>query len=122
MAADEPPWMPNEAIVTILKHVVTLREENGNQWLKEVTELIETLDQMDVSEANNLFNRLSSAPAYLNTSQRKELSKQINKVELRLNQVKIEWLVAKYYELEESLREEFLRQINAPVKKPRNSK
>jgi len=111
LVSDEPPWMPEETINIIIKHVKSTREAIGKQWFGKVEPLINTLNNMDAPEANDLFNKLSNPPAYLSKPQRKELSRLLGKVEQRLNQIKIEWLVARYKELEELSRKEFLKQI-----------
>jgi hypothetical protein len=115
LSDDEPPWMPEQAIATITKHVRNTRETLGRAWTEEAEPLIEKLEAMDVSEANALFNKLTNPPSYLSSSQRKQVSRALTKVEARLSRIKIEWLVAKYEELEEATRKEFLRQIGATI-------
>jgi len=116
LADDEPPWMPEDAIASIIKHVKRTRESLGRQWFEEIEPVMEKLDKMDVSEVNSTFNKLSNSPAFLSVSQKKQASRMLDKVELQLNRIKIEWLVTKYRELEEPSRKEFLKQIGATVR------
>jgi len=116
LADDEPPWMPEDAIASIIKHVKRTRESLGRQWFEEIEPVMEKLDTMDVSEVNSTFNKLSNSPAFLSVSQKKQASRMLDKVELQLNRIKIEWLVTKYRELEEPSRKEFLKQIGATVR------
>jgi hypothetical protein len=97
----------------IVNHVKDGRGVLSRQWVDEIRPILETVNDMSISDANSLFNKLSAPPAYLSTLQRKELSTFLGKVETRLNKIKIEWLVAKYRELEESPRKEFLKQVGA---------
>ena len=114
LAQDEPPpWEPGETLDTIIAHCKSVRESSGQQWIEEIRPILATLDDMSASDANGIYNKLSTPPAYLSSSQRKELLVFIAEVEARLNQTKIDWLVTKYRELEESSRKEFLRQIGA---------
>jgi len=111
LGSDEPPWKPEETLDVIVNHVKDGRGVLSRQWVDEIRPILETVNDMSISDANSLFNKLSAPPAYLSTLQRKELSTFLGKVETRLNKIKIEWLVAKYRELEESSRKEFLKQI-----------
>ena len=111
LAGEDPPWRPEETLEAIINHVSTVRGASSRQWVDEIRPIVETLGDMSISDANGLFNRLSTPPAYLSAPQRKELSVFLGKVETRLNQIKIDWLVAKYRELEEASRKEFLKQI-----------
>lgn len=119
LSDDEPPWMPEEVIAVIGKHVRNTRETLGHEWTEEIEPLIEKMEAMDVSEANNLFNKLSNPPCYLSLVQKKQVSRSLAKVEARLNRIKIEWLVTKYEELEETSRKEFLRHIGAAIQAKR---
>jgi len=116
LANDEPIWMPDETIDIILKHVKNVRETAGKQWLQRIEPMIDTLMEMDASEANELYNKLSNSPAFLSQSQKKALARLQVKVEERLNQIRIAWLVERFKELDEMLRKEFLRQIGATIR------
>ncbi len=116
LADDEPIWMPDETINIILKYVTKVRETAGKQWLQRIEPMIDKIMEMDVSEANELHNKLSNSPAFLSQSQKNSLGRLQAKVEERLNQIRIEWLVEKYKDLDEKLRKEFLRQIGATIR------
>jgi hypothetical protein len=111
LAEEEPPWMPEDAIDAIIQHVKDIREKQGVQWFAALEPMLESIDAMDASEANILFNKLSNPPAFLAKLQKKKALQLLGKLEQRLNRIKVDWLVTKYNELEEISRKEFLQQI-----------
>lgn len=111
LSEEEPPWMPEDAILSIIQHVRREKETQGEHWLSAIEPMTNVMDVMDASEANTLFNKLSNPPAFLNNLQKKKAVELLAKIEQRLSRIKVEWLVAKYNELEESSRKEFLKQI-----------
>jgi hypothetical protein len=112
LASEEPPWMPDETMATIIKHVKAKRESNGEQWLQEIESKFDTLNDMDVGEVNGLYNRISNSPPYLSSSQIEKNVVLLSRVEIRLKQINVQWMVEKYKELDPVSREEFLEQIN----------
>jgi hypothetical protein len=112
----EIPWPPEKTMGAIVKYINTQRESKGEKWIEEVEPKVESTQDLSIEDANNLFNKLLSPPSVITESQRKKIAVLRAKIELRLNELKIDWLVVQYNELEEVSRKKFLQQIGVANK------
>jgi len=110
-SSDEIPWPSEKTMPTIIKYLSEARESKGRIWIEEIEPLVESINSLGIEEANNLFNKLSNPPAVITVMQRKKIALLYGKIERRLNELKIEWLVVQYNQLEEFSRKKFLQQI-----------
>lgn len=116
---EEPPWMPEKTIAIIVKHISSIREHQSKKWIGEIEPLTEKIINMDITEANDLYKKISNPPLFISSTQKKQLLKLLDKVEDRLNVIKIDWLVKRYEELDSPSRRKFLQLI--AVKIPLNN-
>lgn len=112
LAEDELPWLAEDVIKSIVKTISDYRKELSKEWTDEILALEPDISEMDVAAANQLQNKLSSPPAYVTDAHLKKLEKIRTTLEKRLSEIKIEWLVEKYYELSEKDKEKFMRTIS----------
>jgi transcriptional/translational regulatory protein YebC/TACO1 len=112
---EELPWIPEKTIAIIVKHISNIREYQGKEWMGEIEPLIERIISMDITEANDLYKKISNPPLFISSTQKKQLSKLLDKVEDRLNVINIDWLVKRYEELDNSSRKKFLQLIGVKI-------
>lgn len=113
MFADgSPPWLPADAISSFVSAIAKEREKQSSIWIEALTEDAASADTMSASDANRIHSDASNPPAVLTDKHAKRLSEIMNKVECRLNQLKVDWLVEKFQELPADMREEFIKMIS----------
>lgn len=108
---DESPWDPAETIENFQKLISKDREEKSLSWIKSFEEEITNLENLSAATINSLHDRASRPPAILTGDHRVRLEEINKKVETRLSNLKIDWLIEKYKELTPEMQKQFLSQI-----------
>lgn len=109
---DELPWPPNTAVAALVADARANRMKASESWIGTLAKEAESVAIMTVDAANRLHNRASAPPAILSDEHTAILKRIVGDIEARLNNLKIEWLVAKYLELDQTLRKEFLLRVS----------
>jgi hypothetical protein len=109
--ASEVPWPPEEVIDAFVDGISKQREEASAAWIEAIDEAAKTVDSMSAAEANQLHERANTPPALLTEADDNRRQKTLQRLEKRLDALKLEWLVEKYKELTVPLRRRFLQFI-----------
>ena len=112
IASDEPPWMPDDVMPLIYKESLRKRKELGLTWLTHMENEVSEMSGLDIALVNNLHSRLQQMPTYLTQSQQTKAKKLHSQVESYLSNLKVEWLLEKYQELDSGSKAAFLKAIS----------
>ncbi|MFB3788960.1 MAG: hypothetical protein ACE15F_21585 [bacterium] len=111
LGEDTVPWPPQETIEKYAVAISKRRQEAGSSWIESVESEVARISSMSVTDASRLHTRVSAPPAVLTDQHAKRLAMMIPKIENRLNELKLEWLVEKFKDLSASLRKKFIQLI-----------
>ena len=111
IADEEPPWLPDDTLPIIYEEALRKREALGSRWLSSMANEVEGIKQIDIAAASNLHSRLQQIPGYLMKPQLKRAKDLQDMVETHLNNLKVEWLLQRYRELDARLKAAFLKAI-----------
>ena len=113
LSEEELPWLPEDVIKALVKHISDSRKSLSAEWTDGLIALESGIPQMDVSTANQLQNKITQPPAYVTDTNLKKLDKLNKALEKRLSEIKIEWLVERFKELSDKDRKKFLTFIGS---------
>ena len=108
---DELPWTPDNVIGGFVLAISKHRTESSLAWIEGLEADSETIASLSVAEANRLRDRVLNPPAVFAEKHQKRLDALRMSVEKRLNELAVDWLVDKFYELTPPLRRSFLKHI-----------
>lgn len=108
LGGEEIPWPPEETITGFATHISKLRKEASSAWISSLETETQNVESMSALDVNRLHTRASNPPANLTEIHAKRLGKVVSKIEIRLNELKIEWLVEKFKELSPAVRRRFM--------------
>ena len=109
---DEIPWPPEETIDSIFTEISKFRKTASNEWLESLLADANIVDSMSAIDANRLLDRARNLPAIIAYDESKRIKIIVQKIENRLELLKIEWLVEKFKELPIAMRSKFLAIID----------
>ena len=108
---EEIPWDFNDVHNVFLSIITQKREDDSNEWIKRLSEKILSIETMGVSDANQLLQQFQVAPIYLSEAQKAQITSLRAKIEKRLSNLSVEWLLEKFKELDDNERQAFLTKI-----------
>lgn len=106
---EELPWPPDKTIDVFVHDISKHRKELSTSWIVAFEKEVAGVANMSATEANRLHARMNNAPAILTEPHIKRLEFAAKKVTVRLDALKIDWLVEKFKELPPPLRKKFLQ-------------
>jgi hypothetical protein len=107
----EVPWSPDDVIDAFVDAISKQRTQASTAWIEDIEEAAKSVDSMSAAEANQLHDRANTPPALLTESHEIRRQKVVQRIEKRLDALKLEWLVEKFKELTGLLRKKFLKLI-----------
>ena len=108
LGEEEIPWSPEVVIDEFTKIISKNRKEKSRSWIESIETGAVSLESMTVIDVNRLHARASSPPAVLAESDTKRLEELVKKIEIRLDNLKLDWLVEKFKELPLAMRQKFM--------------
>jgi len=106
---EEVPWNPEDVKNAFIETISAIRQSKSLSWISRIRENVDTVDKMSAIEANQYHTQLSNPPSVLTAEHHVILNELIHKVDQRLSDLKIEWLVEKFKELSQESKIEFIR-------------
>jgi hypothetical protein len=113
---EEIPWPPDDAIGGFLTSFTKQRKDASAIWIDAIESEAVGVASMSAADANRLHARAISAPPILTESHLKRLNKVVKDIEIRLEELSVEWLVEKFGALPEPAKKKFLRIVTEMVK------
>ena len=110
-ADDELPWTPDDVIGGFVKDIGKQRLASSLAWIEGLEADSADVASLSVADANRLRDRALNPPAVFADKHQKRLDALRMSVEKRLNELAVDWLVDKFYELTPPLRRSFLKHI-----------
>jgi hypothetical protein len=111
ISEDDVPWPPSDVIGVFASNISKERKEASTVWIESVDVAAAEVDSLSAADANRVYARASAPPAVLTQAHAERLEKLLRKIEARLDDLKIDWLVEKFRELSPALREKFLETV-----------
>ena len=111
IVGNDVPWPPNEVISSFFVTISARREEASTAWIDSIELDTVAVSSMSAADANRLHTRATSPPSVLTEPHTERLSKVLKRIENRLDELKIGWLVEKFKELAPPLRKAFLQLV-----------
>ena len=108
LGEDEVPWPPEEIVGAFVEIISAIRESKSLTWIARIKEEACSIGEMPAAEANRLHAQLSIPPVVLTAAHTEILNDVIQKVDKRLSDLSIEWLVEKFKELSHDNKLEFV--------------
>jgi hypothetical protein len=108
-----PPWNHLDTIENFKNIILNNRHANSLEWIQKIETDSENLESLSAAEINNLHTRANNPPAFFSHEHYVRLEKCIEKIENTLNNIKIEWLMEKFYELTPQMKKVFLSRISS---------
>jgi len=105
---EELPWSINEILPCFIKNITQQRSEMSSTWINNIKSECSLFSTMITTDANRLYTKANNPPPFITDHDIKELNKMIGQIEEHLNKLAIEWLLEKFRELPDSLKEDFL--------------
>jgi hypothetical protein len=106
---EELPWPPDETISGFIEIIRKNRQQASLSWIRQIESETEAIATMTAVEANQLYRKSSNPPQMLSEKHTDRLSRVINRIEHRLEFLKIDWLLEKFKELPPPARKKFIK-------------
>jgi hypothetical protein len=113
---EEIPWQADETITKLKKNIGATRVKKSQEWIDKVSNLASKLSNMEVSEANNLYEKLKLSPAYLTQEHKQIRDRFIRDVEGYLESLTLEWLFERFKNLSLESQQEFILRVRQIIK------
>ena len=113
----ELPWSIDETIGLFVKTLSRSRKDRGETWVRALESDAEPLEGMSAADANRLHIRASAPPAYLTDKQLERTAQVMERIEIRLSALAVEWFLEKFKELPSAAREAFLEAAGRLMKR-----
>jgi hypothetical protein len=107
-AENEIPWPPDEAIGGFLITFTKQRKDASASWIQALECEATNVTSMSAADANRLHSRTSSPPPILTEPHVKRLKQVVKNLEIRLEELALEWLVEKFSALPDPAKKTFL--------------
>lgn len=111
LGEEGPPWDPSETIENFRNIIARNREANSSEWIRKIENDTEHIESLNPVEINNLHTRANNPPTFFSNKHFTILQMCICKIEQYLNELKIEWLIEKFNELNSQMKKEFISRI-----------
>ncbi len=108
---EEIPWIPDDVVKSFVQTISVARKDKSDRWIKMIEDDAGSIEKMNAIEANKFYNQLSNHPVWLIDGHCQIVNRFIEKVNKRLNDLKIEWLVEKFRELSQETKRNFVQII-----------
>lgn len=108
LGEEEIPWPPEDTVAMFAAYISNLRKTASSAWIDALEGESHNVESMSAIDVNRLHSRAITPPANLTEMHSRRLDKVVKRIETRLNEVKIEWLVEKFKELPPAVRQRFL--------------
>ena len=112
LGEDEVPWCPEDTIDRFVTHISNFRKEASSAWVDSLETETSNVVSMSAVDVNRLHARARNPPAYLTKMHSNRLDRIVRKIETRLNEIKIDWLVERVKELPPEVRRKFLSVVS----------
>jgi len=109
LGGGELPWPVNETLECILQDVRRVRKEESSQWTAALAVAITSIDDLTTAELTRLHDQAQTPPAFLEGPDKARVAGFARTVEDHLNSLAMEWLLERFRQLPDSLKQEFLR-------------
>ena len=88
------------------------RKAESAKWIEALEAKVAGAAAMAAFDANRLLADAARPPAYLTEPHEKRREQAARRLEARLDEIKIDWLVEKFNELPEALQERFIKLVS----------
>ncbi len=112
LGEEELPWPPDETIGEFAAAVAKRRKAESAKWIEALEAKVAGAAAMTAFDANRLLGDAARPPAYLTEPHEQRREQAARRLEARLDEIKIDWLVKKFNELPEALRERFIKLVS----------
>lgn len=109
LGEEELPWTTDEALDAIIETITKTRKASSQIWIGEYESEAAELESISVADANMLHDKGSAPPPFLTEPHTKRLQTAKGRVEKRLEDLQVEWLVERFSKLPQKLQKEFLK-------------
>jgi hypothetical protein len=109
---EELPWQPDQVLINLARESSDHRINESRNWVESIENEAFLLHKMEASDANRLLTKIENIPPFITNEHSKELAAIARKVVIRLDSLKLAWVIEKYNELKPEQKEEFLSIIN----------
>ena len=113
ISADDVPWPPDEVIEAFVADISRHRKHKSGEWIVTLEEATSGVEEMSAVDAKRILERANTPSALLTEAHEKRRKKAVKKIEIRLDALKLDWLIEEYKELNPALRKQFLKLIEA---------
>jgi len=107
----EPPWDPEEAYEGLVELCRKKRARESKAWIASMEEKYAELDGFSMQEASAALSELDACIPCFMSDDMARLNRLRKRVEKQLDCLGVEWLVAKFLELSETSKKQFLAKI-----------
>lgn len=109
---DDVPWAPGSVIKAFVGKISKCRGEASAEWIAALASEASNVSMLSAADANRLHARASAPPPILTEIHSEERVELLKKIEGRLDDLKIDWLVEKFKELSPPLKRKFLDSVD----------
>jgi hypothetical protein len=106
---DELPWDIEETYETLMQAIQAQREATAAQWLAEHVPSKKNISALEARDVQSLRTPLQTAQALLSKDQTKKVDEAVAACEVRLDDLQVDGLLAKFEALSNSAKKEFMK-------------
>ncbi len=108
-ADGELPWAPDETVTTFAAVEERSRKDKSQSWIEQVEAESAKDVELEVAEANRLYEKAQRPPAWLTDPHRARLEKVKNSISNQLQALEVEWLLERFQGLPPNAKRRFLK-------------
>lgn len=108
----EPPWDPEESFDNLVGLCRKKRARESKAWISAMEAKYADPESLSLQEANSALSELDGGIPCFMSVDTPRLARLKARMETRLDSLGVEWLVAKFLELSEAAKKQFLAKIN----------
>jgi chromosome segregation ATPase len=109
LGEEEPPWLPDDTLDGFDQAISKHRKQASTTWVESIEAQVENIPSMAADEANRFYNRVSIPPPVVTDSHLKRAAVVDKKIQARLGDLSVEWLLEKFKELPTKAKKDFLQ-------------
>jgi hypothetical protein len=113
---DELPWDIEETYETLMTTIQARRETAAEKWLAENVPTKKSISTLEARDAQRLKTFLQSSPAFLSKEQIKKVEDALSACEVRLDDLQVDGLLAKFEALSDAAKREFMKKAENMMK------